>query len=46
MKKETLRKIKEKNRKTRSNRKNLGCIFIRVNLDEKDYDEYANCGVK
>ena len=39
--KDTLTEIKKRER---SIKEKLGCKFIRINCDEKDYDEYVNFG--
>ena len=42
MKKDTLTTIKEKKQKDKKQqKKKLGCKFIKINPDEKDYNEYA-----
>ena len=40
-KKVTLTEWTKRNKKTRSNKKNLGCEFISINPDKKDFDTYV-----
>ena len=40
---DTLTEIKEKKERKEAIRKKHGYKFIRINPDEKDYDEYAKC---
>ena len=44
MKKDTVTEMKEKKEKEKKIKEELGCKFIRINLDEKDYDEYVKFG--
>ena len=41
MKKVTLTEMRNGNRKTNGDRKKLGCKFIRINLDAKNYDIFV-----